>query len=396
MKKLPVTAYTYTLPEDRIALHPLPDRDQSKLLVYRKGIVEHAVFKDITEKLPASSVLYFNNTRVIPARIHFQRETGSQIEIFLLNPVQPSRFLADTMRAEGRCTWQCMIGNLKRWKPGMVLSRQTGDFTLQAKLVDRENQVVELLWQPASLTLAEILDKTGITPLPPYLKREAEGSDRQRYQTVYAEKEGAVAAPTAGLHFTEAVLSALAARGVERNFLTLHVSAGTFQPIKTEDAREHAMHEEQLIITRDNLSSLLKPGKFTVAVGTTSMRTLESLYWYGVKLLRDADAVFDISQQEPYLQHGELPGKEEALLAVLNYMDRHGLNEITGHTSIYIHPGYTFRVCEALVTNFHLPGSTLILLVAAFIGNDWKQVYETALGNNYRFLSYGDSSLLIP
>jgi S-adenosylmethionine:tRNA ribosyltransferase-isomerase len=393
---LSVNEYTYHLPEDRIAAHPLPDRDQSKLLVYRKGKIVHTHFKDITGFLPNNTALYFNDTRVIPARLHFTRDTGSQIELFLLNPVQPSRFLADAMKAAGTCTWQCMIGNLKRWKPGMILMKNHGEFSITVRLLDREAGLVEFSWQPENQSFAEILNSTGITPLPPYIKREAGLSDRERYQTVYSAKAGAVAAPTAGLHFTERVLQQLAAKGIETNFLTLHVSAGTFQPIKTENALAHTMHEEQMVITRKNLEHLMQPGKFTVAVGTTSMRTLESLYWFGVKLQQDSNATFDIKQHDPYQTYTRIPDKTQALHLVKDYMDRNELNELTGHTSIYIHPGYAFRVCEALVTNFHLPGSTLMLLVAAFIGHDWKTVYDAALQHQYRFLSYGDSSILIP
>jgi S-adenosylmethionine:tRNA ribosyltransferase-isomerase len=393
-KTLNVSDYTYPLPQERIALFPLEKRDASRLLVYRKGHIEHSRFSSLASHLPSHALLIFNDTRVIPARLYFQKETGATIEIFLLHPVKPSTLLVETMVAQGSSTWECTIGNLKKWSEGNVLTKKIGDISLNATLIDREKGLVEFSWS-AAISFAEVIRLSGETPLPPYLKREAEESDKERYQTVYAHYEGAVAAPTAGLHFTPQVLSEIKEKGIAIDFVTLHVSAGTFQPIKTTTASEHVMHNEQILVKRQTIESLLDEKKFVIPVGTTSMRTLESLYWFGARLLQDGQASFYIRQEDPYqLQHH--PASHQALTAVLNYMDRQQLETLIGETSIYIMPGYDFKVCKALITNFHQPGSTLILLVAAFAGPDWKKIYEEALANNYRFLSYGDSSILFP
>jgi S-adenosylmethionine:tRNA ribosyltransferase-isomerase len=389
-----ITDYTYSLPAERIALFPLPERDQSRLLVYRQGIIAHETFLHITDHLPANTTLFFNNTKVIQARLHFEKSSGAVVEVFLLNPVFPSTHLIAVMQSTSVCRWNCTIGNLKRWKDKTVLEKSIGGVTLRAILLDRAQGLVEFRWND-ELSFAEVIDKAGQTPLPPYLKRPPAEDDKIRYQTVYSRNEGAVAAPTAGLHFTEKVLSALSAKGIEEQFLTLHVSAGTFQPVKVENAAEHPMHREQVIISRQNVEALLKSDRFVVAVGTTSMRTLESIYWYGVKLAGDKNAEFMISQQDAYTLDGDVP-LNKAVNLVLERMKKEDVTAITGETAIYIMPGYRFRVCRGLVTNFHQPNSTLILLVAAFVGNDWKRIYDEALRNDYRFLSYGDSSLLIP
>lgn len=388
-----ISDYTYTLPPERIAVYPLANRDQSKLLFYDRGAIDHQIFSSLPSLLPADSLLFFNDTKVIPARLHFQKDTGAVIEIFLLHPVLPSSLVMEAMQAHHRCTWQCTLGNLKRWKDEPLFKTFHG-ITLKATLRDREEGLVEFEWATEH-SFAEVVNLAGETPLPPYLHRKAEQADRERYQTIYSHHEGAVAAPTAGLHFTPAIFEQLKAKGIAHDFVTLHVSAGTFQPVKVENAVEHVMHNEQVVVTRGNLDHLLS-GRYIVPVGTTSMRTLESLYWYGVKLLKDPHAVFTISQQEAYAAATRWPSRDEALRAVVGYMERNQLDLLTGETSIYIMPGYTFRVCEALITNFHQPGSTLILLVAAFIGKDWRKVYNESLANGYRFLSYGDSSLLIP
>ena len=388
-----ISDYTYTLPPERIAVYPLANRDQSKLLFYDRGTIHHQIFSSLPGLLPSNSLLFFNDTKVIPARLHFQKDTGAVIEIFLLHPVLPSTLVMEAMQAHRRCTWHCTLGNLKRWKDEPLFKTFQG-VTLKATLRDREAGLVEFEWA-TDHSFAEVVNLAGETPLPPYLHRKAEQADRERYQTIYSHHEGAVAAPTAGLHFTPAIFDQLKAKGIAHDFVTLHVSAGTFQPVKVENAVEHVMHNEQVVVTRGNLDRLLS-GRYIVPVGTTSMRTLESLYWYGVKLLKDPRAVFTISQHEAYAAADRWPARDEALRAVADYMDRNQLDLLTGETSIYIMPGYTFRVCEALITNFHQPGSTLILLVAAFIGEDWRKVYNESLANNYRFLSYGDSSLLIP
>lgn len=389
-----VSAYTYDLPAEKIANHPLQNRDESKLLVYRKGEIQHSTFKSILDFLPVNASLFFNDTKVIPARLHFKKDSGADIEIFLLNPVKPSSIMASVMEATTNCAWQCTIGNLKRWKEGQHLTKALKGGLLVARLINRTEGVVEFEWDTRQ-SFATIVADAGVTPLPPYIKREAVAEDVTRYQTVYSHYEGAVAAPTAGLHFTDQLLASFAEKGIEKYFLTLHVSAGTFQPMKTENALEHTMHHEQVVITKENIEYLLRKDRFVVAVGTTSMRTLESIYWFGANLLVNPQSEFKISQQDPYLHHSP-PTKDQSLQAILSHMEKHHLTFVTGTTSIFIYPGYDFKICRGLITNFHLPASTLILLVAAFIGDDWKKIYNEALQHNYRFLSYGDSSLLIP
>lgn len=393
MNQLNTEDYSYPLSPERIAVYPLEARDQSKLLVYHNGSITHERFNSLAANLPEHAFLFFNDTKVIPARLHFTKGTGAEIEIFLLNPITPSTLMVQAMQAQHGCTWKCAIGNLKRWKEGTVLAKSMNEIDLEARLQDRAEGIVEFRWN-TSHSFAEIINLSGETPLPPYINRKLENADRERYQTIYSHHEGAVAAPTAGLHFTPRVFDSLKEKNIQTDFLTLHVSAGTFQPIKVKNAAEHTMHNEQLVVKKENVENLLR-NSFVVPVGTTSMRTIESIYWYGVKLLSSPDISFKIDQGDPYAT-GSFPSKEESLSAVLDYMNVNRVDEITGETSIYIVPGYKFRICKALITNFHQPGSTLILLVAAFIGENWKKVYQSALDNNYRFLSYGDSSLLIP
>ncbi len=393
MMELNLSDYIYDLPADRIASHPLAERDQSKLLFYNKGLIRHETFRKIADFLPARSLLVFNNTKVISARLKFTKETGAEIEIFLLTPSRPSVVLSEVMTATTSCEWQCTIGNLKKWNDGLVLRKKIKNGELTATLIDRNTGLVGFVWNTGS-SFAEIVDQTGATPLPPYIKRSAEPQDRERYQTIYSRNEGAVAAPTAGLHFTEKVFDDIRRKNIDHDYITLHVSAGTFQPIKSERIMEHVMHKEQIIVTIENLKKLLD-NDCIIPVGTTSMRTIESIYWYGVRIIEGKDRVFRITQDDPYT----LPShrsKEEAINAVIREMTVAGKDAIIGETSIFIRPGYKFRVSNALITNFHQPGSTLILLVAAFVGEDWKNIYQEALLNNYRFLSYGDSSLLIP
>jgi S-adenosylmethionine:tRNA ribosyltransferase-isomerase len=392
---LNINEYKYPLPQERIAVHPLSQRDNSKLLVYQKGKITDQPFKSIVEFLPQNAFLFFNNTKVIPARLHFIKETGAEIEIFLLSPMTPSQVLSETMATSETCSWRCTIGNLKRWPEGTVLKKTIDKTILEAHLIDRENGHVEFQWDDQR-SFAQIINDSGETPLPPYLKRKAEPSDKERYQTIYSNQEGAVAAPTAGLHFTDEVFRSLSKRNIAHDFLTLHVSAGTFQPVKTEDANEHLMHNEQIVITRKNLEHLLIGDTFIIPVGTTSMRTLESIYWFGAKLLKNKNANFTIGQNDPYVGT-DFPEPKKAIEAVLKYLDDKDDKEtLLGHTSIFIKPGYQFKICKGLITNFHQPASTLILLVAAFVGDDWKRIYEHALANDYRFLSFGDSSLLLP
>jgi len=400
-----LSEFQYDLPDYRIARFPLAPRDSSKLLVYRAGQISHAHFRDLPDLLPENSFLVFNNTKVIPARLHFTRATGAVIELFLLNPfsavangMQP---MSLAMEATGTSIWQGMIGNRKRWKPNETLETQiptpSGTVTLTAAWHDPAQSAVQLSWQPAHLTFAEVIQQAGQIPLPPYLKRDVTDADRDTYQTVYSEKEGAVAAPTAGLHFTNEVFRNLTKRGIRHDYLTLHVGAGTFQPIKTDDVRQHQMHTEQVVYSRENIENLLNNLDRIIAVGTTSMRALESLYWMGVRLLRHDTNPFLLDQEYAYqLLIDQQPGVQQSLEAVLSYMKQTNQDSIVAHTGIYITPGYPMKICKGIVTNFHQPGSTLILLIAALIGNDWRNIYTEALQNDYRFLSYGDSSLLLP
>ncbi len=391
--------YVYDLPEERIAKYPLEKRDLSKLLFYKQGAIHHQGFKDIVDLIPKGSTLAFNNTRVIPARMIFYKDTGAQIEIFLLKPVAPSNILSLVMEERAIVQWECMIGNFKKWKHGQILRRVLEDgekkVEVSVEVTDEETKTVQFSWQDPDYSFAEIVELAGKVPLPPYLNREPEADDKPRYQTVYSEKEGAVAAPTAGLHFTPEILEQLKQHEVKETFFTLHVSAGTFQPIKTDNVIEHPMHSEQLVVPIESIQDIITSENKVIAVGTTSMRTLESLYWFGNRLL-NGNENFAIDKLEPYEQTGQLPDRKAAFQAIVDWMRNHNLRQIVGSTEIFIFPGYTFRVCDGLVTNFHQPGSTLMLLVGALIGEDWKKVYQSALDNKYRFLSYGDSSLLLP
>ena len=379
--------YVYALPDARIAKHPPAERGDSKLLVYRGGQITHRPFRAIADELPADALLVFNDTRVIPARIVLHKPTGARVEVFLLEPLLPSAAHEEVMNSTAACTWRCMIGNARKWRIGTALRHP--DLAFAATRTARDE--VRFAWTGA--TFGELLTAIGRLPLPPYIDRAVEAADRERYQTVYARAEGAVAAPTAGLHFTDEVLAELSARGLRREHVTLHVSAGTFQPVKSENVAEHPMHREQVWVHRRTVDALLE-ARPTIPVGTTSLRTLESLYWFGVRLHHGLGDGFAVRQNDPY--ELEPIDAAEALRLVRDHMDAGGLERIGGQTEVFFYPGYAFRVCDGLVTNFHQPGSTLVLLVAAFIGEDWRAVYEAALGEGYRFLSYGDSSLLLP
>ncbi len=408
IQELKLTDYTYHLPDERIAKFPLEKRDESKLQVYQQGKISHTVFHKINEYLPKNTLLVFNNTKVIPARIHFQKSTGSVIQIFLLHPVAPTSVINLAMEVNDTCVWECMIGNRKRWKKEDILSKIltiSGEkVAIKASIFDFESNQVQLSWQVISENagnftpkFVDIIQALGEIPLPPYLNREAEEADYETYQTVYSEKKGAVAAPTAGLHFTDEVLQNLSNQGIKEEFITLHVGAGTFQPIKVENIIEHRMHNEQIVFTKKNIEVLLENIENTIPVGTTSMRALESLYWYGVKLTKDFSSTFFIGKLDPYQSPAEsLPSTELALRTILAKMEASGETEITGETEIFIFPGYQFKICKGIITNYHQPESTLILLIAALIGEDWRKVYAEAMANDYRFLSYGDSSLLLP
>ncbi len=396
-----LAAYRYQLPDSKIAKYPLANRSASKLLVYNQQTIEHAQFFQIPEHLPAKSILVFNDTKVIPARLNFQKKSGAQIEIFLLAPKQPHTEVTQAMTVTACTTWHCMVGNKKRWKSDTPLMRYfespKGRVKITASYADYGQNYIQFEWDLDTLAFVEIVELMGTTPLPPYLNRKAEDSDKPRYQTVYSQKEGAVAAPTAGLHFTTEVLDALKTKGYKMEYLTLHVGAGTFQPIKSDKVLEHPMHNEQIQIERNTIEHLAKANKPVIAVGTTSIRSLESVYWFGVQLLQNTGDTFHIKKLLPYeLGFEQSPSRQAAFTAVQNYMKAHNLDTLYGDTEIFIFPGYKFQVVDGLITNFHQPESTLILLIAALLGEDWKTVYNSALKNDYRFLSYGDSSLLIP
>jgi S-adenosylmethionine:tRNA ribosyltransferase-isomerase len=390
--------FDYKLPDEKIARYPVSPRDQSRLLVYKNGGIAHEVFSDLKNHLPERSLLIFNDTKVIPARAWFQKETGATIEILLLHPELPTRIINDAMLVAGSCVWECMIGNKKRWKQGDILKTtihiKDQSVLLQVEYADYEKNHVRLSWDSAHIFL-DVVQALGEIPLPPYLNRDTEEIDKETYQTVYASHNGAVAAPTAGLHFTEKVFSDLKEKNIDTAFLTLHVGAGTFQPIKASSVTEHKMHAEQVVFTRELIDRLISNIHHIIPVGTTSLRSLESLYWFGVKLFRSETTDFFIEKLYPYpFEENELPSATESLTAIAQFMDQQKLDHIVGETEIFIFPGYKFRLCKAIITNFHQPGSTLILLIAAFVGENWKRIYAEALEKNYRFLSYGDSSLL--
>lgn len=390
--------FFYDLPEDRIAKYPLLVRDQSKLLQWKANEISNHRFFELPELVPTGSLMVFNNTKVIPARLLFQRKSGAWIEIFLLKPIHPSNIIQLSMESNGPVVWETMIGNLKKWKEGEILENSLtieGQVVrVSVELIERDKKHVRISWDASELAFASLVEAAGKIPLPPYLNREPNPEDKNRYQTVYSKINGAVAAPTAGLHFTAEVLEKFSQKGIDTDYLTLHVSAGTFQPIKEEAVQLHPMHGEQVVFSRSNLAKLHGAEGGIVAVGTTSMRSLESLYWFGIKLLSDEKSEFFITKDYAYQTHKQLPKAKEVFKIIYDWMTDNEIHTLTGHTEIYIYPGYTFRVVSGLVTNFHQPGSTLILLVAAFTNNKWKEIYNYALDNDYRFLSYGDSSIL--
>jgi S-adenosylmethionine:tRNA ribosyltransferase-isomerase len=391
----------YLLPEERIARYPLETRHDSKLLVYKNGSIQDIFFRDIAEWFPTNSLLVFNNTRVIRARMIFRKSTGALVEILCLEPYEPvdyERAFAKT----GKGKWKCLVGNLKKWKNEIlekrieinkhlivIRARKLGDY--------RDLQIIEFEWSDERLTFSELLESAGETPIPPYLRRESEPMDHDRYQTVYAHAEGSVAAPTAGLHFTADLLKSIENKGINRLNLTLHVGAGTFRPVLTNSVQGHIMHSEHFSITKENIKSLMQFKGSIIAVGTTSVRTLESLYCCGIKLLlnkESSDRNIHISQWD-WIKITERYSAADSLLAVIQYMDKVQISTLHASTQLMILPGYEFKLIDGMITNFHQPKSTLLLLVAALIGDDWKKVYDHALLNDYRFLSYGDSSLLL-
>ena len=399
-KSISIKDYTYTLPEDRIAKHPLKQRDASKLLCYKNGLIQDHVFHQLPNLLQKDDLLVFNNTRVIRARLLFKKASGSVIEVFCLEPAD-GLDPAMAFQEQGRSRWTALVGNAKRWKEPfqeILVTIQGTQVPLKAILEDRlqDHFVVRFEW-PHDFTFSEIIDAAGNLPIPPYLKRETEADDLVRYQTVYAQYDGSVAAPTAGLHFTPQTFSDLQQKGVQTAHVTLHVGAGTFRPVKSDTMADHDMHEEKMFISRETIQKLYEHAQKgnIIAVGTTSLRTIESIYWYGVRLLSKSDASFKIAQWDPYEleQHISAP---DAFGAVIHHLTKNNLEMLSGSTALLIAPGYRFQTVKGLITNFHQPDSTLLLLVAAFIGPDWRRIYDHALANEYRFLSYGDSSVLFP
>lgn len=390
--------YNYPLPDERIAKYPLAERDSSKLLRYIDGKIDEFVFRQIPELLPSDAVMVFNDTKVVPARLHFVRPTGARIEIFCLQPVKPEEYNI-SFAATSSCSWKCVIGNAKKWK-GDILdlynpekAPEIAEMAMKARLVSREGEtgIVEFSWSGGN-PFSRVLEICGTIPIPPYLNRESEAIDSERYQTLYAKFRGSVAAPTAGLHFTRAVLDAIKSKGIDIETVCLHVGAGTFLPVKNSEVAKHPMHREPFVVTLDFLKDLRSSGKSVIAVGTTSVRTLESLYYIGVSCI-ETGAPADVDQWAPYTREYEW-STEESLDAIIAYMEKNSLDKISAGTRIIIVPGFRFRIVDMLVTNFHQPESTLILLVSAFVGGDWKTIYDYALSHDFRFLSYGDSSLL--
>lgn len=398
MKDIKIKDFSYNLPDEKIAKYPLPERDKSKLLVYNKGVIEQKHFSQISVLVPPDSLLVVNDTKVIQARMFFRKQTGAKIEIFCLNPHFPADY-ETAFSQKSKCQWTCIVGNSKKWKSGELkknISTQNSEFELIVRKISAEknNQILEFKWN-ADITFGEILENSGNIPIPPYLNRNSEESDKTNYQTVYSQKKGSVAAPTAGLHFTPKVFGNLALKNIKLAKLTLHVGAGTFKPVKSEKIGDHEMHTEQFSVSKEFVNQLIKyEGKIT-SVGTTSMRTLESLYWLGVKILhkKNTENKLFVSQWEVY----EMPQNTsftQAINAILEFMQSQNLSTLYAETQIIIVPTYKFRVVNNLITNFHQPQSTLLLLVGAFVGDDWKKIYDYALQNDFRFLSYGDSSFL--
>ena len=404
-QQIQINEYTYALPDERIAKYPLAERDASKLLIYRGGQIRETLFRSLPDCLPDGALLVFNNTRVIRARLLFRKDTGAMIEIFCLEPALPSDYEQSFAQTD-HCTWHCLVGNSKRWKSGQLHTTVTvgsEPVTLSAERISvagEAGDLVDFHWDNPCCTFSDVLEAVGVLPIPPYLHRETEAQDLQTYQTVYSKVKGSVAAPTAGLHFTPAVLAELDARGIEREEVTLHVGAGTFRPVKSDTIGGHAMHTEHFAVTRRTVDRLLAKPEHVIAVGTTSVRTLESLYYIGCALARgeadeSADEAFTVGQWVPYDADAPTLPAEEALCAILSYLDGRGMDRLWAATQIIIAPGYQFKIVRGMVTNFHQPQSTLLLLVSAFVGEDWRTIYDYALAHDFRFLSYGDSSLLL-
>lgn len=399
-KEISILDYTYDLPNERIAKYPLQQRDESKLLIYNDGNITEDVYFTLADHLPVHSFLVFNQTKVVEARLLFQKPTSGIIEIFCLDPHEQYPDITTAMLQKQKVWWKCLVGGASKWKHGMVLMKQVDDVIIEASVIDRNPEafIIELRWDKTELSFAEILHKAGAIPLPPYLHRDVEESDKERYQTIYAKEEGSVAAPTAGLHFTERLMDILAQKNITTSFVTLHVGAGTFKPVKAEKMEGHEMHAEfidvELKFIEDLISNIDKP---VLCVGTTSLRTIESLYWIGNKIrntnceIRNEELI--VHQWDPYEKTTNI-SKKEVLQSLADWMKRNNLQRLITKTQIIIAPGYELKIAKGLITNFHQPQSTLLLLVAAIVGDDWRKIYGYALKNNFRFLSYGDGSLL--
>ena len=401
-KHIKISEFNYPLPDERIAKFPLSVRDESKLLVYRQGEVSEDRFTSLPDYLEPGEMMVFNNTKVIQARLHFRKETGALIEVFCLEPIEPNDYVLSFQQTQ-KCSWLCMVGNLKKWKEGALkreveVKGRTITLTATRGECRGTSHWIDFAWNDDTLTFADVLEAVGELPIPPYLNRETQESDKQTYQTVYSKIKGSVAAPTAGLHFTERVLKALDDKGIDREELTLHVGAGTFKPVKSEEIEGHEMHTEYISVNRRTIEKLIAHRGKTIAVGTTSVRTLESLYYIGILIHQNPEAnqeELHVKQWMPYEPHPVLT-PVESLQGILAYLDRHGMEALHTSTQIIIAPGYEYKIVKKIVTNFHQPQSTLLLLVSAFVKGDWKKIYDYALSHDFRFLSYGDSSLLIP
>lgn len=405
-KKISILDYTYLLPEERIAKYPLAERDASKLLIYKDGAIKEENYKNVAAYIPEDSLIIFNNTKVVEARLLFQKPSGGVIEIFCLEPNEKYPDITTAMLQKEKVWWNCLVGGASKWKPGQLLEKKIKtaekEVILTAGYIEQKpgSFTIELSWSPASLSFAEILHYFGAIPLPPYIKRAVEEADKERYQTVYAHFEGSVAAPTAGLHFTNNIFSELKNKNIQRDFVTLHVGAGTFKPVKSDTMAGHEMHAEWIDVSKNTIQNILhNPDKQIIAVGTTSLRTIESLYWLGVlSHLQERESknteLLLLEQWDAYEFDQYKISTADALSSLLKWMNNSKLERLVTKTQLLIAPGYEFKIAKGLITNFHQPQSTLLLLVAALIGNDWKKVYEYALKNNFRFLSYGDGSLL--
>jgi S-adenosylmethionine:tRNA ribosyltransferase-isomerase len=401
-EEVDIRNFSYDLPDEKIARFPLEQRDASKLLIYSNHVIESSVYNKLENHLPADSLLIFNDTKVVEARLLFKKESGGQIEIFCLEPAEMYADITSAMLTKGEVFWKCLVGGAKKWRAGFlekeVLFREQ-QIVIQAEKIEQRNDyfIIRFTWNEKERSFAEILHLAGIIPLPPYLKRVAEESDQVRYQTVYANMEGSVAAPTAGLHFTEDLLKKIEAKGIQKKFVTLHVGAGTFKPVTSEKLQDHEMHAEFIDVSLEFISSLINHAGPIIPVGTTSLRTIETLYWMGVKAakLSSADiAALSIQQWDAYDWDDNAITKNDALLHLVEWMKRQNITRIICKTQLLIAPGYQLKVADAIITNFHQPQSTLLLLVHAFVGENWKHIYDYALKNNFRFLSYGDGSLL--